>query len=72
MNKIEEISVQAFFSATMSALGVYFGIVALLNIMLTVFMNAYSMDGLHWNENFHKEYIYPQLKNAVINAEIST
>lgn len=38
----------------------------------TVFMNDYSMDGLHWNESFHKEYIYHQLKNAVINAEIST
>ena len=36
----------------------------------TVFMNDYSMDGLHWNESFHKEYIYPQLKNAVINAGI--
>lgn len=36
----------------------------------TVFMNEYSMDGLHWNESFHKEYIYPQLKNAVINHAI--
>lgn len=38
----------------------------------TAFMNAYSMDGLHWNESFHKEYIYPQIKNTVINkAKIS-
>ena len=37
----------------------------------TAFMNEYSMDGLHWNESFHKEYIYPQLKNAVINHTIA-
>lgn len=49
---------------------IYSGIAA-ADIMLTVFMNAYSMDGLHWNENFHKEYIYPRLKNAVINHAIA-
>ena len=37
----------------------------------TAFMNEYSMDGLHWNESFHKKYIYPQLKNAVINHAIA-
>ena len=34
------------------------------------FMSDYSIDGLHWNSNFHKKYLFPKVRNAIIKNMI--